>query len=453
MSTVIAPRRWRRSGRSRWLSALVLVLLSCLALFASLFASSACAGVPTPEQDPFYAYQGATPLASISPGAVLKTRTLVYHVAGIPLPVKVVQLLYRSTGAVDQPTVNVTSVLEPPLAGAAPNVVAYQSFYDSLTTEADPSYAISGGLALGGSIPQVESALIAPELLAGDAVVVDDTEGETADFAAGPEYGMNTLDSLRAALNSPATGLADSQKIGLVGYSGGAIATEWAAELAPSYAPALDRRIVGASFGGVLVEPAHNLRYVNGSSLWAGVIPMGIIGLSRAYHIDLKPYLSEYGLELYEKLQKASIGEVLGEYPGLTWEQMAKPEYQTPESIPLYDEVANKLIMGTGGTPTVPLLIAQGADGELEGTSGDQPGIGAGDGVMITGDVRALAREYCQRGVTVQYDQYNAFAHVETAVPWMASTLPWLSERFAGKPATQDCAAIEPGNSLAPVAP
>ena len=61
--------------------------------------------------------------------------------------------------------------------------------------------------------------------------------------------------------------------------------------------------------------------------------------------------------------------------------------------------------MGTGGTPTAPLLIAQGAGGELEGTSGGPPGIGPGDGVMIAGDVRTLARDYCQRGVAVQYDE------------------------------------------------
>ena len=259
-----------------------------------------------------------------------------------------------------------------------------------------------------------------------------DTEGEDASFAAGREYGTDTLDSLRAALGSPATGLAGSQKIALIGYSGGAIATEWAAELAPSYAPDVDRRLVGASFGGVLVEPAHNLHYVSGSSMWAGVIPMSIIGISRAFHIDLTPYLSEYGLELYEKLQKASIVQVLGRYPGLTWEQLAKPEYQSPESIPIYDEVANQLIMGTGGTPTVPLLIAQGAGGEREGTSGDQPGIGPGDGVMITGDVRSLAREYCERGVAVQYNQYDELAHVETAAAWVSAALPWLSGRFAG---------------------
>ncbi len=422
-----------------------------LALCAALLAPAAGAAVPTPEQDPFYAYRGSTPLASIAPGTVLDTRTRSYHVAGLPLPVKAVQLLYRSTGQTGEPTVNVTSVLEPPVSFGTPKVVAYQSFYDSLNPAGEPSYSISGGLTLGGAIPDVESLLFAPELSAGNAVVVADTEGESADFAAGPEYGINTLDSLRAALASPATGLGQVKKIGLIGYSGGAIATEWAAELAPSYAPDVNRRIVGAAFGGVLADPAHNLHYVDGSGIWAGVIPMAVIGISRAFHIDLTPYLNEYGLQVYEKLQKASISEVLGQYPGLTWAQMAKPEYQTPESIPLYVQVANQLIMGTGGTPTAPLLIAQGAGGELEGTSGDKPGIGRGDGVMIAGDVRTLAREYCDRGVAVKYDQYDASAHIETAAPWLATALPWLSARFAGSPAPRNCADIAPGNPLTPI--
>ena len=166
-------------------------------------------------------------------------------------------------------------------------MLSYQSAYDSLTTEDDPSYAISGGaLSLGGLLPNLESALIAPALLAGEAVVVPDTEGENADFSAGPEYGYNTLDSLRAALSSPATGLSGASKIGLIGYSGGAIATEWAAELAPTYAPEVNSRIVGAAFGGTLVDPAHNLRYVEGSTTWAGVIGMALIGVGRAFHAD-----------------------------------------------------------------------------------------------------------------------------------------------------------------------
>ncbi len=54
----------------------------------------------------------------------------------------------------------------------------------------------------------------------------------------------------------------------MLGYSGGAIATEWAAELAPAYAPDLDRRLIGAAMGGVLVHPARNLLYVEGSYFW-----------------------------------------------------------------------------------------------------------------------------------------------------------------------------------------
>ncbi len=427
------------------------LLAVVFAAWAAPVVSAAQAAVP-PEQDPFYSYQGSTPLASIAPGTVLKTRVLSYHVAGLALPVSAVQLLYRSTGEGGQPTVNVTSVLQPPLRLGPPTVVSYQSFYDSLNPEDEPSYAISGGLTLGGLIPTAESALVAPALIAGETVVVPDTEGEDADFAAGPEYGMNTLDSLRAALSSPATGLTGVSEIGLIGYSGGAIATEWAAELAPSYAPEINRHIVGAAMGGVLVDPAHNLRYVEGSTIWAGVIPMGLIGISRAFEVNLTPYLSEYGLQLYNELQRASIVQVLGSYPGLTWAQLAKPQYPTPESVPVFVQLANRLIMGSRGTPTVPLFIGQGAGGELEGTPGDKPGLGPGDGVMIAGDVRSLVREYCGRGVPVQYVQYEDLSHISSAAVWLPEAAAWLGDRFAGQPAPQDCEQVAPGNSLAPIA-
>ncbi len=428
-----------------------ILAIGLLVILMALTAPAAGAAVP-PEEDPFYSYEGSTPLANIAPGTVLKTRTLSYHVAGVSLPIKAVQLLYRSTGETGAPTVNVTSVLQPPLRLGAPTVVSYQSFYDSLNPEDEPSYAISGGVTLGGLIPTAESGLIAPALLAGETVVVPDTEGETADFSAGPEYGMNTLDSLRAVLGSPASGAAGAEKIGLIGYSGGAIATGWAAELASSYAPDISSRIVGAAMGGVLVDPAHNLRYVEGSTVWAGVIPMGVIGISRAFHVDLTPYLNEYGLQLYNKLQRASIETVLGEYPGLTWAQMAKPEYPTPESVPVYVEVANQLIMGSRGTPSMPMFIGQGNGGELEGTSGDKEGIGPGDGVMIAGDVRGLAREYCSRGVSVQYEEYEHLSHVPSAAVWLGEANAWLAARFAGLPAPQNCSSIAPGNSLAPIA-
>jgi Secretory lipase len=436
-------------GLRAWLVSMLVMVVTA----GSAVTAAGAAPLP-PGQDPFYRYDGSTPLGQVAPGAVLKTRTTTLHIVGIPLPVKAVQLLYRSTGQRGQATANVTSVLLPPVRLGTPRLVSYQSFYDSLNPDDEPSYAISGGgLSIGGAIPQLESGLVTPLLLAGYTIAVPDTEGQSADFAAGPEYGYNTIDGVRAAANATAqTGVTASTKVGLIGYSGGAIATEWAAELAPSYAPDVDRRIVGSAMGGVLVDPAHNLHYVDGTPVWAGVLPMAIVGVARAFAIDLTPYLSDKGLEIYNKLQKASITNVLGQYPGLTWAQMAKPAYAQPESVPEYVHAANQLIMGTAaGAPSAPLFIGQGANGELEGSPGDKPGIGRGDGVMIAGDVRTLARGYCAAGVKVQYRQYDALSHVTSAVPWLGEAVPWLTARFTGLPAPQNCAGIAPGNALDPI--
>jgi hypothetical protein len=406
-----------------------------------------------PGRRSFSAYTGSTPLAQVPPGTVLKTRTLSYHVTGVPLPVKVVQLVYRSAGALGQPDTNVTSVLEPPVSLGSPRAVSYQSFYDSLNPADEPSVQIAGGVTLGGFITDAESVVIAPLLLQGYTVIVPDTEGQTADFAAGPEYGINTLNSVRAATSSPLTGLSASTPIGMFGYSGGAIATDWAAQLAPSYAPDVNRQLVGAAEGGILVDPAHNLSYVSGSLVWAGVIPMSVIGIARGFHIDITPYLSSYGRQLYSKLQNASIANVLGQYPGLTFAQLAKPRYANPASIPVLVKVENELNAGSVGSPTIPMFMGQGADGILEGTPGNKPGIGPGDGVMIAGDVRTLARDFCASGTAVDYTQYDALSHVTTFPVWAPAALLWLDSLFAGGQAPNDCSQIAPGNSLAPVQP
>jgi Secretory lipase len=404
---------------------------------------------PQPKDDPFYSYTG--PLDSIAPGTVLKTRSFPYHLFGFPTLLETTQLLYRSTSQTEKPTVNVTSVIKPPIQFDDTKVISYQSAYDSLNRNDEPSYAISGGLALGGLIPNVEAAVFGPFIADGYTVIVPDTEGQRADFAAGPEYGMNTLDSIRAAFNSST--IPDDARVAMLGYSGGAIASEWAAELAPTYAPDVNERMIGAAIGGVLVDPAHNLHYVEGTGFWAGIIPMALVGIARAFEIEteLAPYLSPNGARIFHQMQTASIIDVLGHYPGLKWQDLIIPEYPTPERLPLYVRYANKLIMGTGGTPTIPLFIGQGANGELEGTPGDKKGIGPGDGVMIAGDVRTLARNYCAKGTKVQYEQYNLLSHIWSVPIWVPDSIAWIKQRFAGLPAPDNCSSIPKGNPLKPI--
>jgi hypothetical protein len=440
---------WVRIGSKAAVTAVTALAVAGFAGAPAPLAQAAAA----PARGSFSTYTGSTPLAQIKPGTVLKTRTLSYHVAGIALPVRVVQLVYRSAGALGQPTTNVTSVLEPPVPPSSPRAVSYQSFYDSLNPADEPSVQIAGDITLGGFVTDAESVVIAPLLLQGYTVIVPDTEGQTADFSSSPEYGTSTLNSIRAATNSPLTGLTKTTPVGLFGYSGGAIATGWAAQMAPAYAPDVNRQLVGAAEGGVLVDPAHNLSYVNGSSIWAGIIPMAIIGIARGFHIDITPYLSSYGLQLYNSLQNASIANVLGQYPGLTFAQLAKPQYANPASIPVLVKVENELNAGSLGSPTIPMFIGQGANGILEGTPGNKPGIGPGDGVMVAGDVRTLARDFCASGTAVDYTQYNALSHVTTFPVWAPAALAWLDGLFAGSQAANDCSQIAPGNSLAPVQP
>ncbi len=238
----------------------------------------------------------------------------------------------------------------------------------------------------------------------------------------------------------------------MLGYSGGAIATEWAAELAPTYAPDVNERMIGAAIGGVLVDPAHNLHYVEGTGFWAGVMPMALVGIARAFEIDSSwPYLSPNGVRIFHEMQTASIVNVLGRYPGLKWQDLVSREYPTPERLPLFVRCANKLIMGTGGTPTIPLFIGQGANGELEGTPGDKKDIGAGDGVMIAGDVRTLARDYCAKGTKVYYEQYDALSHIWSVPIWLLNSIAWIRQRFAGLPAPENCSSIPEGNPLTPM--
>jgi hypothetical protein len=107
--------------------------------------------------------------------------------------------------------------------------------------------------------------------------------------------------------------------------------------------------------------------------------------------------------------------------------------------------------MGTGGTPTIPLFIAQGANGDLEWTPGDKKDIGAGDGVMIAGDVRTLARGYCANGTKVYYEEYEALSHITSVAIWLPSSIAWIKERFAGRPEPQNCSSIQQGNPLEPI--
>jgi Secretory lipase len=386
-----------------------------------------------PSQDPFYMYTGSTPLSQIAPGTVLKARNVRLAVTSLAVPAVAEQVLYRTTGEQGQPTVTVTTIIRPrtPLST---KIVSYQTAYDALGSQCDPSYTLRGGNS-ADSTAQAEAALLSNYVNNGYIVTVPDYEGTSLDWGAGQESGYGTLDGIRATERY--LRLPSSTPVGMLGYSGGAIATEWASELAPSYAPHL--HIVGAASGGVPVDLAHNLTYINGDQDWAGVIPAVLVSLSRAFGIGISQYLSAYGEQVTSQVSSECIAQFSARYPGLTIQQLLLPRYQNPFKIPALVTIMNKLVMGTGGTPAEPVLLGA---GNADGT---------GDGIMVTADVQQLAYEYCQRHVPVTFDEFPGLDHYDAAIPFEVDATAFLKARFAGLPVSSGCASITPGNPLTPL--
>jgi hypothetical protein len=411
----------------RWLT------LAAVALSAAAPATAAAASGPQlPSNDPFYTY--SAPLTAVAPGTVLRTRTVNIAENGSATPVTATQVLYRTTGELGQPTATVATVLKPLLAPIT-RIVSYQTAYDALGPVCDPSYTLQGGNP-SYSTAQAEEQIILGYLAAGYTVVVPDYEGEQLDWGAGQESGYGTLDGIRAAETLEG---ADPRTtpVGMVGYSGGSIATEYASELQPTYAPELDLK--GVAAGGVPVDFWHNLAYINGSPSWSGVIPAVLVGLGRAFDIKISRYLSPYGQKIVGQVQNGCINNFLGSWPGLTYQQLVKPQYRNVATIAPLVSTLDHLIMSDTGTPDAPMLLAV---GNADGT---------GDDVMVAKDVQALAYTYCRRGVAVQFDEYKGDDHTQAAIPFEQAAFTFLTARLSGLPVSNGCSSIGPGNSLAPV--
>jgi hypothetical protein len=90
--------------------------------------------------------------------------------------------------------------------------------------------------------------------------------------------------------------------------------------------------------------------------------------------------VTSYGEQVTSQASGECIASFASSCPGLTIQQLLLPQYSNPFSVPVLVSILNHLIMGTsGGTPGEPLLFGV---GDSDGTGG---------GIMIDGDVEALA--------------------------------------------------------------
>ncbi|MFI6866314.1 lipase family protein [Nocardia sp. NPDC050406] len=383
-----------------------------------------------PYLDPDFYNPDPAKVAAAQPGEILSARQV--NLANfwlIPLNVKAWQLSYRSTNTRGEAIPAVATVIVPhrPAPTGQRALLSFQMAEDSLSVNCAPSYTLQMG-----SLPNPLNPVIGAEFIEvqamlqlGHAVVVPDHQGPNAAYAVGPLGGRITLDGIRAAENfAPAELPGSETKVGLWGYSGGAIPTAHAAELQPEYAPELN--MVGTAAGGLMADIRDAIDYNNGTSTFGGAVLGGLFGVAREYP-QVNQFIDRYMNPLGKAVRVVHEGQCvtlqfaafpfvnikgLFDYPG---DPMRAPEMQ-----PVLDELS----LGRRGTPPSPLFIYESPFDE----------------VMPINSVNRLYDTYCtDPNAQVYYTRDLLSEHGIAAVSGTASAAMWLSDRLNGVPAPAGC--------------
>ncbi|KAF3767289.1 hypothetical protein M406DRAFT_61238 [Cryphonectria parasitica EP155] len=371
-----------------------------------------------PTQDPFYSPTEG--FETSSPGTVLRIREAVGNLttlAGSNCSAAY-NIVYRTTNSRYNADYAVTTIFVP--ASPSPALLSYQVPYDSAYLDASPSYALYS--TDGASWMQD----VSTALSLGWFVSVPDYEGPLASFTAGVQSGHATLDSVRAILNANASnglGLLPDTRSAMWGYSGGALASEWAAELQVQYAPELN--FSGAALGGLTPNVSSVLDSINGQ-IDAGLGPSSFLGLSSQY-----PELRQF---LVSKLKTTGPYNATGFLAAENYTNSQAVEAFAFQNItdyfvggisdllgPLALSVANvEGQMGYHGVPQMPIFAYK----------------AIADEVSIVNDTDVLMERYCNVGANILYNRNTIGGHAAEEINGRPAALSFLQSVLSDMNAT-----------------
>ena len=401
----------------------------------SLFALSA-QGLPTlqgrglsetntillpPTQDSFYtATRG---FETAAPGQVLRIR----RAPGNPTAVvanssAAYNIVYRTTDSRQRPSWAVTTLFvpisRPGTSSQTPpkSLLSYQDAYDAVWLDASPSYTWHFGAA-PASVPRA--------LGDGWHVNVPDYEGPLASFTAGAQAGHAVLDSIRAMLSAEELGLdSHTTRCAMWGYSGGGLATGWAAELQPRYAP--EMRFVGASIGAPPVDVLAVINTVNRSPA-AGLVPAGMLGITNQ-HPEARAYLlkhlrpaGEFNRTIFLSVETMTWPQYFAVFQGQDVFRYFDIGAAVLRHDLIRDIAARDGLMGRRSMPKMPLFVYMAVQDDISP-------IGLTDGVV---------ERYCAGGANVLFQRNTVGDHADEAVSGLPRAYAWLTAVLGGTYASE----------------
>lgn len=378
---------------------------------------------PAAETDPFYMQPAQIP--DVPPGTVLKSKAVTFAPGGIPQPNKAWLLQYMTRDVNDRPLVAVAAVVQPlqPSSTGIKPLVAYQFAYDSLGNSCVPSRTVTGDHSntyneLESPEFQVAQALSGPMSgleNQGWTLVFADYEGPYHAYGAGKLSGQATLDAIRAALAFEPLGLSADTPVGMWGYSGGALASTWAASLQPKYAPEIN--LVAVAAGGTAVDVFGVTKYTENTSNF-GLLFTLLVGLNRAYP-ELFPegLLNAEGLRIAEASKDGCHGATTDGSASASgrlanYTTVADP-YATPGALSV---LGKTILPQPDHHPSTNLYIYHEIMDEL----------------VPIGPADAMVEAWCARGVHISYYRNPVGTHISGAVSGALVAGDYLINRLNG---------------------
>lgn len=362
------------------------------------------------------------------------------------IPVQSTRLTYASSDTNDTPRTVVGTYLEPTAPWRGPGerpVVAYAGGTQGQSAECAPSAMMSQLIRYqppADMVVEYDMIAIQHLLAQGMSVVMTDYHDfgvpGVHSFLNRRTQGHAVLDSARAAVRLPGTGLHPGSPVLLYGYSQGGMAAAAAAELHPAYAPELNVR--GAYVGGPLAGPADYIARSDGQPGVAPAIAWILNGIAADYP-ETRPVLDAALNDTGKAILHKSMGKCGGGLSDIFtqplstsgWTTSGQPITAVIDSSPELKRAFDEQRIG-GTAPEVPVRLYSARNDD------------------IFPAVRGIAAGWCGGGAPVQLEADPTLpggvgvlsTHDMAFFPSLTTSLPWLTDRLASVPAPVNCAAL-----------
>ena len=369
-----------------------------------------------PTQDPFYTAPPDFEL--FLPGTILRIRPDPGNITTVVTNSSAAfNILYRTTDTRYRPAWAVTTLLIPKsrIPDSQNVLLSYHIAYNSADVNASPSYLLSTLYTrpLPNRAPADD---IGAALGRGWFVNVPDFEGPLAACFSGPQEGHAILDSLRAVLSWDGDPTLRNARYAMWGFSGGAFATLFAAELQAAYAPEL--HFAGAVMGGLIGNITQTYLSLN-STTASSLLPAILLGVTAQF-----PEARDY---LTSQLRTTGPRNATGFLAALNMTTVDSSaaftgqnidEYFTDGSVAVLKSPQIARVLGSTGNlgfhgiPQMPLFVYR----------------ATGDRSSPTNTIDALLERYCDVGATMKY-QRNAYGgHVTEVLTGIPRAMAWLQD-------------------------